>query len=333
MSLSATYVEYDSLVLVQYEPGEVVALMKAIRLHDFDGPKSLCYDETPKPIPKDDQVCVRVCATAITPTEFDWYPTSHTAEGDIRPLPIILGHEFSGVVETVGLECDEVEVGAPVYGLNDWFIDGAQAEYCLTVPDNIALKPVTIDHAQAAAVPISALTAWQALIDRAHVAAGQRVLIHGSAGGVGSFAVQLARAQNAHVIATASVGNIDFVKALGADEVVDYRATPFETVVGDVDVVLDTVGGATRDRSWGILKKGGRLITIAADAERSKEQRVRDAFFIVEPHRKQLVDISRLIDASVIRPVVGAVLSMENFRQAYEQKPVRGKNVLSIAES
>jgi NADPH:quinone reductase-like Zn-dependent oxidoreductase len=306
--------------------------MKAIRLHRAGGAGSLLYEDAPKLIPKEHQVLVRVYATAITPTEFDWYPTFHTPEGGMRPFPIILGHEFSGVVEAVGSGCLDIQVGDPIYGLNDWFMDGAQAEYCLTVPANIAPKPVTLEHAHAAAVPISALTAWQALIDRAHLSAGRRVLIHGAAGGVGSFAVQLARHQSAHVIATASAANTDFVKALGADEVIDYRITPFETVVGDVDVVLDTVGGNTRDRSWGVLRKGGRLVTIAADAEGSKEQRVRDAFFIVEPNRHQLVNIAHLIDTGALRPVVGAVFSMENFRQAYEQKPVHGKNVLRIAE-
>ena len=306
--------------------------MKAIRLHQVDGPESLLYEETPKPVPKDNQVLVQVYATAVTPTEFDWYPTFHTPEGGRRPFPIILDHEFSGVVEAVGSDCMGVQVGDRIYGLSDWFIDGAQAEYCLTVPANIAPKPVTLEHPQAAAVPISALTAWQALIDRAHLSAGQRVLIHGAAGGVGSFAVQLARHQRAHVIATALAANADFVKALGADEVIDYQTTPFETVVGDVDVVLDTVGGNTRDRSWGVLRKGGRLVTIAADAEGLKEQRVRDAFFIVEPNRNQLMDISRLIDTGVLRPIVAAVFSMENFRQAYEQRPVRGKIVLRIAE-
>jgi NADPH:quinone reductase-like Zn-dependent oxidoreductase len=306
--------------------------MKAIRLYHRDGPRSLVYEETPKPVPKDDQACVRVYATAITPTEFDWYPTSHTPEGKTRPLPIILGHEFSGVVEAVGPDCRNVQVGDPVYGLSDWFIDGAQAEYCLTVPANIAPKPVTLDHSEAAAVPISALTAWQALIHRARLLAGERVLIHGAAGGVGTFAVQLARHQKADVIATASGENIGFVKALGAGEVIDYQTTSFEMVLGDVDVVLDTVGGDTRDRSWGVLKQGGRLITIAADAEGVKEQRVRDAYFIVEPNRYQLMEISRLIDTNVIRPVVGAVLSMENFRQAYEHKSMRGKTVLRIAE-
>ena len=307
--------------------------MKAIRLHHAGGPESLRYEETPNPIPTDNQVLVQVYATAITPTEFAWYPTFHTPEGGIRPFPIILGHEFSGVVEAVGPDCTGVQVGDRIYGLSDWFIDGAQAEYCVTVPANIAPKPVTLDHTQAAAVPISALTAWQGLIDRAHLSAGQRVLIHGAAGGVGSVAVQVARHRRAHVIATASAANTDFVKALGAEDVIDYMKTPFDTVVGDVDVVLDTVGGDTRDRSWGILRKGGRLVTIAADAEGVKEQQVRDAFFIVEPNRNQLIDISRLIDTGVLRPAVGAVFSMEHFRQAYDQKPVRGKNVLRIAES
>jgi NADPH:quinone reductase-like Zn-dependent oxidoreductase len=306
--------------------------MRAIRLHQVSGSEALLYEDAPKPSPKGNEVLVRVHATAITPTEFAWYPTFHTPEGGARPFPIILGHEFSGVVDAIGPACMGVQVGDLVYGLSDWFIDGAQADYCLTVPANIAPKPPSLDHTQAAAVPISALTAWQALIDRARLSEGQRVLVHGAAGGVGSFAVQVARHKNAHVIATASKANADFVLALGADEVIDYRTTPFETVVRDVDVVLDTVGGDTRDSSWGILSKGGRLVTIAADAERLTQPRVRDAFFIVEPNRVHLIEIAGLIDAGVIRPIVGAVFSMEHFRQAYDQKPIRGKHVLRIAE-
>ena len=307
--------------------------MRAIRLHEVGGWESLRQEDAPKPSPKDDQVLVRVSATAITPTEFAWYPTFHTADGGSRPFPIILGHEFSGVVAAIGPACTGVQIGDPVYGLNDWFSDGAQAEYCLTVSGNLAPKPASLDHTLAAAVPISALTAWQALVDRAQISEGQRVLIHGAAGGVGSFAVQLARYRKAHVIATASATNADFVTALGADEVIDYRTTLFEAVVRDVDVVLDTVGGGTRDRSWGLVRKGGRLVTIAADAERFSDPRVRDAFFIVEPNRIQLIEISRLIDAGVMRPVVGAVFPIEHVRQAYEQKPLRGKHVLHIAEA
>ena len=306
--------------------------MKAIRLDQGGGWDSLRYEDAPRPSPKDNQVLVRVYATAITPTEFAWYPTFHTPDGGTRPFPIILGHEFSGVVDAIGPACTGVRVGDPIYGMNDWFINGAQADYCLTVPANIAPKPASLDHTQAAAVPISALTAWQALIDRAGISKGQRVLVHGAAGGVGSFAVQVAHHKQAHVIATASAANVAFVTALGADDVVDYRTTRFETVVRDVDVVLDTVGGDTRDRSWGVLGDGGRLVTIAADAERFTQPRVRDAFFIVEPNRGQLIEISRLIDAGVIRPIVGGVFSMENFRQAYDQKPGRGKNVLRNAE-
>src|SRR5262249_11235541 len=253
-------------------------------------------------------------------------------EGNARPFPIILGHEFAGVVAAIGLDTIGVRIGDSVYGLNDWFSDGAQAEYCLTVPGNLAPKPISLVDSLAAAVPISALTAWQALIDRGRLSERQRVLIHGAAGGVGSFAVQLARYKKAHVIATASAANANFVTALGADEVIDYRTTPFEAIVRDVDVVLDTVGGDTRDRSWGILNEDGRLVTIAADAERMTQPRVRDAFFIVEPNRAQLIEFARLIDAGVIHPVVGAVFSMEHFRQAYDQKPLRGKHVLRIAE-
>ena len=306
--------------------------MKAIRLHQVDGPDSLLYEDAPKPGPKDNQMLVRVSATAITPTEFAWYPTYHSPEGGARPFPIILGHEFSGVVDAIGPACTGVQVGDAVYGLSDWFIDGAQAEYCLTVPANVAPKPVSLKHAEAAVVPISALTAWQGLIDRAHLSEGQRVLIHGAAGGVGSFAVQLARYKKAHVITTASAANADFVKTLGAHEVIDYPTTLFESVVRDVDVVLDTVGGDTRDRSWGVLRKGGQLVTIAADAERSSQPRVRDAFFIVEPNRKQLIEISRLIDAGVVKPVVGTVFPMKHFWEAY-QKPARGKNVLEISDA
>ena len=306
--------------------------MKAIRLHQIGGPESLRCEDAPKPTPNDNQVLVRVHATAITPTEFAWYPTFHTPDGGPRPFPIILGHEFSGVVDAIGPACMGVQVGDLVYGLSDWFIDGSQADYCLTVPASIGPKPGTLDHAQAAAVPISALTAWQALIERAQLSQGQRVLVHGAAGGVGSFAVQVACHIGAQVIATASAANADFVRALGADEVIDYRTTPFEAVARDVDVVLDTVGGDTRDRSWGLLRKGGRLVTIAADAERLTQPRVRDAFFIVEPNRVQLIEFARLIDAGVIQPVVGAVFPMEHFRQAYDQKPLRGKHVLRLAE-
>lgn len=305
--------------------------MKAIRLHRVGGAESLRYEEAQKPVPKDDQVLVRVHATAVTPTELLWYPTFHTPQGGSRDFPIILGHEFSGVVEAFGPACAGVEVGQSVYGLNDWFMDGAQADYCLTDSASVAPKPLTLDHVHAAVIPISALTAWQALIDRAHLAKGQRVLIHGGAGAVGSFAIQLARMQDAHVMTTVSAANRAFVTALGADEVIDYRTTPFETCVRDIDVVLDTVGGETRDRSWNVLKPGGQMVTVAAESEGARDVRAQKAFFIVKPNRVQLVEIARQIDDGILRPIVGEVFPMEAFRQAYEHKPLRGKHVLRVA--
>jgi NADPH:quinone reductase-like Zn-dependent oxidoreductase len=158
------------------------------------------------------------------------------------------------------------------------------------------------------------------------------VLIHGAAGGVGTFAVQLARWRGARVTGTASAANLDFVRSLGADEVIDYRAERFEDVVRDVDVVFDTVGGETLERSWGVLKPGGRLVTVAASGEQTTDERIRAAYFIVEPSRTQLEEIARLIDAGALRPVVGAVFPLAEARQAYESKPGRGKVVLRVVD-
>ena len=171
------------------------------------------------------------------------------------------------------------------------------------------------------------------MVERAGLAAGQRVLIHGAAGGVGTFAVQLARWRGARVTGTASAANLDFVRRLGADEVIDYRAERFEDVVRDVDVVFDTVGGETLERSWGVLKPGGRLVTVAASGERTTDERIRAAYFIVEPSRTQLAEIARLIDGGALRPVVGAVFPLAQAQQAYECKPLRGKVVLEVIPS
>ena len=304
--------------------------MNAIRIYRRDGPDAFRYEDAPKPRPGEGEVLVRVHAAAVTPTELSWVPTWTTPAGEPRPLPIIPGHEFSGEIAALGAGVKDVGVGDLVYGLNDWFRDGAQAEYCVARVADFARKPASVDHVHAAATPISALTAWQGLFERAGLAAGQRVLIHGAAGGVGIFAVQLARWRGARVTATASAANLDFVRGLGADEVIDYRAERFEDVVRDVDVVFDTVGGETLERSWGVLKPGGRLVTIAASGERTTDERTRAAFFIVEPSRTQLAEIARLIDGGTIRPVVGAVFPLAEARQAYQHKPAHGKVVLRM---
>jgi NADPH:quinone reductase-like Zn-dependent oxidoreductase len=305
--------------------------MKAIRLHFRAGPEALAFEDAPLPHPKSGELLVRVHAAAVTPTELEWSPTWTTETGGPRPFPIIMGHEFSGEVVGCGPGVAGFEEGDLVFGMNDWFADGAQAEFCLARTEDISAKPRSIDHAQAAVTPISALTAWQGLIERARLASAERVLIHGAAGGVGLFAVQLARWRGAKVIGTARAHNHEFVRGLGADEVVDYQKERFEDVVQPVDVIFDTVGGETLARSWKMLKPGGRLITVAASAEQTSDSRVRDAFFIVDPNRSQLEMLTGLIDAGKVQPVVGAVFPLENARQAYEHKPTRGKVVLKVA--
>jgi NADPH:quinone reductase-like Zn-dependent oxidoreductase len=305
--------------------------MKAICLRVRGGPEAFAYEEAPQPRPGEGEVLVRVHAAGVMHTELGWDQTWTTPTGEPRPWPVILGHEFSGEIAALGAGVRDVGVGDLVYGLNDWSSNGAYAEYCAAPVADLAHKPANIDHVHAAATPIAALTAWQGLFDRGGLAAGQRVLIHGASGGVGTFAVQLARWRGAHVTATTSKANLDFVRRLGADEVIDYRAQKFDDVVRDVDVIFDTVGGETLDRSWGVLKPGGRLVTVADPGEMSDE-RSRAAYFIVEPNRTQLAEIARLIEMGALSPVVGAVFPLAEARQAYQHKPDHGKVVLRVVD-
>lgn len=309
--------------------------MKAIYLNQKGGAESLVYGDLPRPQPKAGEVLVKVHATAITPTEFQWYPTFQTQNGEPRPFPVVLSHEFSGVIETLGAGVENFKAGDAVYGLNDWFSNGAQAKYCVAPATMLAHKPRLLDHAHASVVPISALTAWQGLLERTELQSGQRILIHGAAGGVGIFAVQLARWRGAHVIATASSGNLDFVRRLGAHEAIDYRKTGFEEVVHDVDVVFDAVGGETLARSWNLLKPGGKLVTIATGSAQADEQRVRDAFMLVRADSCQLKQIARLIDAGELRIFVEETFPLIKAREAYaraQKGGMRGKIALSMTE-
>ncbi|MGB8165927.1 MAG: NADP-dependent oxidoreductase [Chthoniobacteraceae bacterium] len=304
--------------------------MKAICLNSRGGPESIAYQDVPEPQPGEGEVLIAVHAAGVTPTELAWIPTWTTTEGTPRSFPIIPGHEFSGIVHGVGPGVVTFAKGDAVFGMNGWFRDGAQAEYCVARASEIAAKPASIDHTLAGVTPISALTALQGLLDRAQLKEGERVLVQGAAGAVGSFVVQLARRQGAHVIGTASAHNFKFVRSLGATEVIDYRAPAGEEVITPVDVVFDTVGGKTLLRSWELLKPGGRLITIAASAEQTEEPRVRDAFFIVEPKQAQLAEIARLIDAGELRPIVGSEFPLAEASRAYQDKPLHGKVVLSV---
>jgi NADPH:quinone reductase-like Zn-dependent oxidoreductase len=312
--------------------------MKAIRLHRQGGPEQLVYEDAPEPELGAGDALVRVHATGITPAELTWEETYRNCDGSER-LPSIPGHEVSGVVESVADGVDDVMIGDEVYALTSFCRDGAAAEYVAVRAADLAPKPKTLDHAQAAAVPLSALTVWQAFFDHAHLAPGQRVLIHGAAGGVGAFAVQIALWSGAYVIGTASAGNHDFLLGLGANEVIDYRQTQFENAVRDVDVVIDTVGGETRERSWQVLNPAGILITLPGPipeseaAEHGKHGK-RGVFFIVQADREQLGKIASLIDSGVIRPVIAETIPLQKARQAFERGVsghTRGKLVLQVA--
>jgi len=290
--------------------------MKAMQLVFIDGKPVVKAGEIPQPRPGAGEVLVRVRASGVMITELQWYPTNHTEAGGPREQPVP-GHEFSGEVAELGDGVSGIAVGDEVYGFNDWFVNGAMAEFCVVKAEVIAAKPARLTHAEAAVVPIGALTAWQGLFTRAKLQAGERVLIHGGSGSVGSFAVQLAKVHGAHVISTASARNAALVKELGAETVIDYKAAPFEEQVRDLDVVFDTVGGDTLNRSWGVLKAGGRVVTISSDVENSTESRIKAAFFIVEPSREQLTEVGRLIDAGELRVLVNAVVPFEQAPAAY----------------
>lgn len=292
--------------------------MRAFRLTASQNPPALQETEAPVPAAGASQVLVKVYAAGVTPTELPWYPTSHNKDGSAR-TGAIPGHEFSGVVAALGADAQGFAVGDAVFGMNDWFADGATAEYCVADASAIAHKPASLTHAEAAAVPLGALTAWQGL-DRARIREGERILVHGGSGAVGVFVVQMARLRGAHVIATASAQNLTFVLGLGAERAIDYSAEQFEQQVQDLDVVFDCVGGDTLRRSWSVLKPGGRMVTIASDGENANDPRIKDAFFIVEPDSQQLAETRKLLNQVKLRVFVDAEVPLSEAGAAYSRK-------------
>jgi NADPH:quinone reductase-like Zn-dependent oxidoreductase len=310
--------------------------MKSLYLRNEANPLQLIEQDIPTPPPGSGELLVQVYCAGVTPTELLWYPTTHTKTGDarVRPVP---GHEFSGRIAAVGAGVEGFRINDEIYGMNDWFADGATAEYCLTVASSVARKPANLSHAEAASVPIGALTAWQGLLDRAKVQSGDRVLVHGGAGAVGIFAVQLARNHGAHVSSTASPRNFDLVRQLGAEELMDYNTDYSSQNTRRFDVVFDVVGGRTLEASWSLLKPGGRMVTIAAQSEQQTEERVRQAFFIVEPNQKQLIDIAALLDSGRLKTVVDTTIPFSQAADAYTGKLVgkrgRGKVVIQVGQA
>src|SRR6476660_5774388 len=235
--------------------------MKAIRIHNYGGPEVLQYEDAPRPEPQAGEVLVRVHAAGVNP--IDW----NVREGHMKDLwphkfPLILGWDLSGVVEEFGTGVSRFKIGDEVYSVPDPTRDGAYADYIVVRESELALKPKSLPHIRAAAVPLAALTAWPSLVDTAQLQPGQRVLIHAGSGGVGYFAVQLAKWKGAYVFATASTKNQDFLRKLGVDKTIDYTRQRFEDVARKIDIVLDTIGGETQERSWSVLKKDGVLVSL-----------------------------------------------------------------------
>src|SRR2546423_6631620 len=309
-------------------------VMKAVVAHEYGGPEVLRYEDAPRPEPKDNELLVRVIACGVNPAD-PLVMSGRLAKEFGTHLPLIPGYDVAGLVEATGAKVTKFKKGDAVYGYA--LFGGGWAEYAVLAENEAALKPKSATFVETAAVPMGALTAWQSLIDTAKVSAGQTVLIHGGSGGVGSFAVQIAKAKGANVIATASTANQDLLKQLGADVAIDYTTTKFEDVARDVDVVFDTVGRDTLSRSYPIMKKGGIITTIASrpDPAQLEKYGIRGSSIWSHPDANELAEITKLIEAGKIKPVVGQVLPLTEAVKASEQAEThhtRGKIVLKIAE-
>ncbi len=307
---------------------QISTRMNAIRLHTAAGPAGLVYEQIETPQPKAGEVLVRVHAAAITRDELDW---------PVKRLPAIPSYEFSGVVAAIGQEADDIAVGDPVYALGAFDREGAAADYTVISKEFLAPKAKTLDHIASASIPLAALTAWQGLFEHGQLTKGQRVLIHGATGGVGNFAVQLAHHCGAYVIGTVSTVNIEAARKLGADEMIDHTATRFEDVVGQVDLVFDTVGGDRLERSPSVVRPGGRLISVASEPsqERAAALGIKALYFVVEPNGKQLVELAKRVDGGQLRPAIDEVFLLVNARQAFERSLTThpaGKIVLRVAD-
>jgi NADPH:quinone reductase-like Zn-dependent oxidoreductase len=300
--------------------------MRAVRLHEPRGFEGIVVEQIEAPRPGPGEAQVRVHAAAITRDELDW---------PVDRLPATPSYELSGVVSALGPGTEDLTIGDEVFALTGFDRDGAAAEYVVVPSRFLAPRPRALDHVESAALPLAALSAWQGLVDHGRLVEGERVLVHGAAGGVGHLAVQLARARGAHVIGTASSTDVEWVRELGADEVVDHTSERFEDVVEQVDLVFDTAGGERLERSPLVLRPGGRLVSIAEEPPRdsSAERGIEAVYFVVEPNREQLIELAPLVEGGELRPAIDEVFPLDEARAAFERSMghgKRGKVVLAV---
>jgi NADPH:quinone reductase-like Zn-dependent oxidoreductase len=315
------------------QPEDKTMNMHAMRLHGFGGPDALKDDVLPLPQPRDDEVLVRVEAASVNPVD------AKMREGKVssiqaKDLPLTLGRDLSGVIESCGTAVQGLRKGDEVFAFVG-YDRGAYAQYVMVKSGEFAPKPENLSHVEAAAVPLAGLTAWQGLLDHGNLSSGQRVLIHGGAGGVGHFAVQIAKTRGAWVAATCSGRDMDFVKQLGADQVIDYQKQKFEEEIGDIDLVFDLVDGETQNRSFAVLKQGGTLVSTVQEPDKTeaKAKNVRVALYMATPNAAQLAEIGRLLLAGKIRPYVFRTFELEEAgkaEQALAEQHVQGKIVLTV---
>jgi NADPH:quinone reductase-like Zn-dependent oxidoreductase len=308
--------------------------MRAVVAHEYGAPDVLKLEQVQRPQLNDDEALVRVIASSVNPADPLTLSGKYAKEFGTH-LPLIAGYDIAGVVEKTGANVTKLKVGDAIYGYPTF--GGGWADYVAVKEWEVAAKPKSLNFVEAAAVPMAALTAWQALVDVAKLQAGQTILIHGGSGGVGSFAVQIAKARGARVIATASTKNQDLLKQLGADVTVDYTKTKFEDVAKDVDAVLDPVGKETLARSYGVVKKGGIVMSLVARPDPAELQKrgIRGTGIASHADADDLSEIAHLIDSGKIKPIVTEILPLTDAVKAQQQAAThhtRGKVVLRVAD-
>lgn len=308
--------------------------MRAVIAHEYGAPNVLKFEEIQRPEPNYDEALVRVIASSVNPADPLTLSGKYAKEFGTH-LPLIAGYDIAGVVEKTGAGVTKLKPGDAVYGYPTF--GGAWADYVNVKEGEVGPKPKSLKFVEAAAVPMAALTAWQSLINVAKLEPGQTILVHGGSGGVGSFAVQIAKARGARVIATASTANQDLLKQLGADVAVDYTKTKFEDVAKDVDAVLDPIGKDTLARSYGVVKKGGIVMSLVArpDPVELQKHGIRGVGISSHPDADDLKEIAQLIDSGKIKPIVTEVLPLSDAVKAQQQAAThhtRGKVALRVAD-
>jgi len=297
---------------------QTIPLMKAVRIHGYGGADVLVYEDAPVPEIAPDEVLIKVAACGINP--IDWKMRKGYAK-DRAPIsfPFILGWDVAGTIEKTGVLVANFKPGDKVFTRNNTSRNGGYAEYVAVRASEIAAAPHSLSLIQSAGIPLACGTAWDGLFEQGNLKKGQSVLIHGGSGGVGTFAIQLAKFVGAHVITTTSAKNSDLVRSLGADEIIDYNAEDFSKKLKDIDLVFDTIGGDTQKRSWGILKKGGTLVsTVGADDKAAAEYGVKAKSFMLDSSGARLQEIAALADLGHIKVIIEKEFPLSEARAAHE---------------